>query len=320
MPRRFVTASRSPTPMFDGVQDGCIVLIGRGFTEPTQRVVRYEHESADALIAALPGSRSALENDPLAAPSEPSRPSPTPDGTRRLGDVLSVRLGGVTGDARYFLLTESERLKHGLPTKCLRTVVSKARHLVAAELTRAHWDALRASGERVWLFDPPPSVISHPAVRAYLELPPQSDGCRRDRYKISGRSPWYRTPLPKFVDGFLSGMTQLRPWICLRSMPRLTATNTLYSLRFHGRMTQDEKAAWGLSLLTSHARRLLEPVGRLYPDGLVKYEPGDLLDLPLVVPVKVDEARVWYLETVRALLTGHPEKATQMADRWFDLE
>ncbi len=308
---------RSRRPMFDVVQDGCIVIIGRGFSEPSQDVVRCEHESGDALIAALHPSRSILAQGARIAASRPSRAAPPRSGTRRLGDILTIRLGGVTGDARYFLLTESERRKRRLPVKCLRPVVSKARHLVSAELTRPDWEALRASGKRIWLFDPPPSLASHPAVRAYLQLPPSSGGCRRDRYKITNRSPWYRTPLPRRVDGFLSGMTQLGPWICLRAMPRLTATNTLYSLRFRGRVTQDEKAAWALSLLTSPARRLLEPVGRLYPDGLVKYEPGDLLDLPLLVPSKVDGARAWYLETVEALLSGDVAMARDMADRWF---
>ena len=84
-------------------------------------------------------------------------------------------------------------------------------------------------------------------------------------------------------------------------------------------LTRDEKAAWALSLLTSHARRLLVTVGRVYPDGLVKYEPGDLLDLPVLVPPKFHGVRVWYRDTVAALLSGEVEKAKQMADHWFGL-
>ena len=114
-------------------------------------------------------------------------------------------------------------------------------------------------------------------------------------------------------------MAQLGPWICLRAMPRLNATNTLYTVRFRGRLTPDEKAAWALSLLTSHSRRFLQSIRRVYPDGLVKYEPGDLLDLPVLVPPKVPGARVWYLKTVGALLSGEVNEAKQMADEWFGL-
>ena len=310
---------RSQTPMFDLVQDGCVVVIGRGFGQPTTEVFRHEYESVDALVSALQNAEARLSPTTRIVSRKPSLTEPLREGTRRLRDILSIRLGGVTGDAPYFLLTESERLQRNLPVKSLRPVVSKARHLIVAELTRRAWEGLRDGGERIWLFDPPPSLLRHPAVQTYLQLPLSSGGCRRDRHKIASRSPWYRTPLPRRVDGFLSGMTQLLPWICLRAMPRLTASNTLYSVKFHGSPAQDEKAAWALSLLTSQARHLLETVGRVYPDGLVKYEPGDLLDLPVLVPPKVPGARVWYLKTVAALLSGEVDKAKQMADEWFGL-
>jgi hypothetical protein len=45
-----------------------------------------------------------------------------------------------------------------------------------------------------------------------------------------------------------------------------------------------ERAAIGLSLLTTSAREELAKVGRRYADGLLKYEPGDLekVEIPLV--------------------------------------
>ena len=310
---------RSRTPMFDVVQDGCVVLIGRGLGQSGTDVLRWEHQSTEALLSTLHDRRSPATKSAGFVAASLSVGQPLGGPTRRLGDVMRVRIGGVTGDAAYFLLTESERLERKLPAQSLRPVVSKARHLVSGELTQRKWQALRHNGERVWLFDPPPRLVTHRAVQSYLDLPPSSGGCRRDRYKIRDRTPWYRTPLPRYVDGFVSGMSQLRPWVCLRAMPRLTATNTLYTVKFRGKLTPDEKAAWALSLLTGHSRRLLDTAGRVYPDGLVKYEPGDLLDLPVLVPPKVPGARVWYLKTVAALLSGEVDKAKQMADEWFGL-
>ena len=308
---------RSRTPLFDSVQDGCVVVIGRGFGRPTTAVTRHEHASAGALISALQNQDPSTAQTARITRRKPSLAGPLPEGVQRLRDIMTLRLGGVTGDASYFLLTESERLQGNLPVKAVRPVLSKARHLVSAELTRPEWEALRDSGERIWLFDPPPSLLRNSAVRTYLQLPPSAGGCRSDGYKIRSRSPWYRTPVPRYVDGFISGMAQSGPWICLRAMPRLNATNTLYTVRFRGRLTPDEKAAWALSLLTSHSRRFLQSIGRVYPDGLVKYEPGDLLDLPLAIPIKAKGARVWYLKTVKTLLSGDPQTATEMADHWF---
>ena len=310
---------RSRTPMFDMVQDGCVVLIGRGFGQSGIEVLRCEHQSTEALLSTLQDSRSPARKSTGFAATGLSCGYPLGGSTRRLGDVMRVLIGGVTGDAAYFLLTESDRLERKLPTQSLRPVVSKARHLVSGELTQRKWQALRHKGERIWLLDPPLRLVTHPTVQSYLDLPPSSGGCRRDRYKIRDRTPWYRTPLPRYVDGFVSGMSQLGPWVCLRAMPRLTATNTLYTVKFHGTLTPDEKASWALSLLTGHSRRLLDTAGRVYPDGLVKYEPGDLLRLELLVPPKVQGARVWYLDTVAAMLSGDVDKARQMADHWFGL-
>ena len=311
---------RSQTPMFDLVQDGCVVVIGRGFGQPTTGATRHEYASADALISALQNQDRSTAHTGRITRRKPPLAGPLPEGMQRLRDIMTLRLGGVTGDASYFLLTESERLQRNLPVKAVRPVLSKTRHLIAGELTRRAWERLRDEGERIWLFDPVPSLLRHSAVRAYLQLPPSSGGCRSDRFKIRNRHPWYRAPLPRYVDGFMSGMAQLGPWICLRAMPRLNATNTLYTVRFRGRLTPDQEAAWALSLLTSRCRRLLQSIGRVYPDGLVKYEPGDLLNLPVVVPGKVTGAKLWYLNAVAALLSGEVHKAEQMADRWFDLE
>lgn len=321
IPKRFARfeVHRSSRPVFNSVQDGCVVILGRGFGQSNREVVRYEHDSAEDLVSALQGRQSFLFRSRKTVVTKSPSTASTRKDTYRLGDILDIRLGGVTGDTDYFLLTESKRLAHGLPVSSLRPAVTKAHHLISGELTRQEWETLRDKGERIWLFDPPPGLMNHPAVQAYLGLSPEDGGCRRDRYKIKNRNPWYHTPLPRYVHGFVSGMTQSRPWICLRSMPRLTATNTLYTVRYHGSLTPDEKAAWALSLLTSYSRNLLESTGRVYPDGLLKYEPGDLLDLPLLAPPKIHGARARYLEAVRDLLCNDVEESKAKADRWFDL-
>ncbi len=305
---------RSRKPLFDSVQDGCIVIVARGFTQPNVLTVRFEYDTPAELIANLE-QEHALSSIPLTKRS--LRSIQATQDTRRLGDVLDVRLGGVTGDASYFLLTETERIKRGLPTNCLRPVLSKARHLIAGELTHREWQQLREQGERIWLFDPPPHTLNYTAIQTYLRLRPSSGGCHRERYKIRNRNPWYRTGLPKRIDGFTSGMTQVGPWICLRDMPRLSATNTLYTVRFREQLSKNQQAAWALSLLTSAAQSQLSATARVYPAGLVKYEPGDLLDLPLIVPGVTKGARACYLRAIEALLTGKVDKCREIADHWI---
>ena len=181
------------------------------------------------------------------------------------------------------------------------------------------WRDLLQKGERIWLFRPNIEILSHPAVADYLSRSVQSGGCNRDRYKVKNRDPWYITPLPDRADGFLSGMTKLGPWIALRRMPDLSATNTLYVVRFRVRTDLCSKSAVALAMLTSTVRESLWRKCRHYPDGLMKYEPGDLLSVKVPVACDPRGAEIVYSRAIRSLLRGNTEEATSQADRFFDV-
>jgi len=271
-PRWFshVEIHRSHGRLFGAVQDGCVVLLGRGLGTTAARHIRMEHASADGLVRALgePGigiKREATKRRFVTVQSS----------MRPLKEVLQIRLGGVSGDVSYFLMTEKKRRELNLPVGSMRPLVSKARQLRWGVLTKARWRTLRDNGERVWLFDPPRRLRNHPAVRKYIDFG-KSGGCNQSALKITRRRPWYRTPLPRHIHGFMSGMSQDGPWISLRAMPSLAASNTLYVVRFTSARRRDEQAAWALSLLTSRTRKLVKELRRVYTDGLTKYEPGDL--------------------------------------------
>jgi len=235
---------------------------------------------------------------------------------RLLGDVIELRIGGVAGDAQYFLLDESRREKLGIPKAALVPVLSRARHLTASQVTREEWDRLKEDGQRVWLFRPPERILTHPAVKAYLELAEEDGGCRREAYKLA-RDPWYVTPLPEDVHGFISGMSGSGPWIALKDMRGLSATNTLYTVRFRDRLAMDERAAWSLSLLTEAARGRLAAIGRQYADGLIKYEPGDLARLPVPIPARTRGAARTYRLAIAHLVAGEHTRAQKLADQWL---
>ena len=301
---------RTHKQMFAGVQDGCIVILADGYGIANDTSLRFEHDTLEALVSILQNSRV---RSALSVPHQRSAPLvSTKD--MRVNDILEIRLGGVTGDADFFLLTETERRTRHLPVVCLRPVLSKARHLVSAEIGKSVWDELRRTNERIWLFYPSSRVLGNPAVQHYLQLDAACGGCHRDRYKIKSREPWYQTPLPHRVDGFISGMSQFGPWISLNNMARLTATNTLYTVQFRKPQTLEQKAAWALSLLTSYTQQAMKPLSRVYADGLVKYEPGDLLSLPLLVPHDVRGARTFYAKAVSLLLRGNRREAQEIAD------
>jgi len=299
---------RCSRPLFEDVQEGPLVAVARDYGAHPCMVSRKHFETREGLIQGLAqsGSRNGHK---------------CPSGTVRwtgskvtLDAVAEVRLGGVTGDASYFLMTEEKRQDLDLPTAALTSVVSKAKHLRSAFMDRVNWNELKSSSERIWLFNPREQLAKHPQVRNYLNLDASEGGCNREAYKVSIREPWYRTLMPKAPDAFLSGMSQYGPWLCINEMNGLNATNTLYVVTFRNG-NRETWYIWALALLSTVAQRQIRRLGRQYADGLVKYEPGPLSKIKLP-ELRLDDVdyRSLYIRAVDALLAGDRAMAKDIAD------
>jgi adenine-specific DNA-methyltransferase len=303
---------RCKEPLFDEVQDGCVVLIGRKYELPNISTTRHEYETAAKLVRDI-GKTKRPESRLGSSQAGQSRHN-----TVKAAEILSIRIGCVTGDAQYFLLRESDRIRLRLPVRALSPVLTRSRQLKTAIVTKAVWEMLKAQNERVWLFRPHQKHLSLPSVRKYLRLTAEKGGCSKQNYKVQLRDVWYRPDLPAKVDGFLSGSSRMGPWISLRKYEQLSATNTLYCVEFNKRLSKCARSAWCLSLLTGQFRRQLPQVIRRYPDGLEKIEPGDLMDLDLPVPPRIRGAVGAYHKAIRVLLSNGPSEAQQFVDDWFD--
>lgn len=304
-----VEVHRCLEPLFTEVREGCVVLVAKGYKSQPARAVRVDHATSQALIAAL-----------ITGGPQPSRTPRQRDSTDEkltpFSDLFTVNIGCVTGDARYFLLTESERLRWELPVEAMRPVLSKARHLTKAYATSAEWKRLCEADERVWLFSPRREVIQRKAVRAYLKHGEKV--CDLKGYKLRHRDPWYCVPdIRSNVTGYMSGMTKLGPWISFRSKRHLAATNTLYELTAKTKMSAEERAAWALSLLSSPTRQQYEDIARRYPDGLPKLEPHDVKALRLAQPTRMKGAVEQYMLAINNLLVGQTNTAIWIADKFM---
>lgn len=301
-----VEVHRSLEPLFPEVREGRVVLLAKGYLQTPEHAGRIDHPTATSLIEAL--CRPILQ----AAKAESYAPAASDVSGTRFDDLFSVSIGCVTGNVNYFLLTESQRLEHGLPTSALRPVVSKARHLVASQMTKVMWDRLRRADERVWLFSPDVHAQRCRSVRTYLSHGERV--CNLDGYKLRNRNHWYEVPGIRFGVGFMSGMTSAGPWLSLRSMRSLAATNTLYIVTANEAMAIDEQAAWALSLLSSETRRQVRATLRRYSDGLTKLEPHDISELQLLPPKRIAGSRDDYHRAITLLLSGDAAAATAIAD------
>lgn len=305
---------RCEEPLFPGVLEGSIVLVGRGFKEKHVHTSRISCLRLDDLILQL----IALGKQKKSAASKRKRASSTKT-ERTLADIVDLRLGGVTGDADYFLLTERRRNELGLPINAMRPVLSKASHLIAAKMTATAWSKLREKEARVWLFRPGKGTITHPNVQRYLRKRIKTGGCNRKGEKVRNRDVWHQVVLPRGIDGFISGMSKCGPWLALNGMKSLTATNTLYTVHFKRRAAADEKAAFGLALLSTKVRKQLPALQRRYAAGLGKFEPGDLQSLKFPAYQVPANAAADYRKAVKALLEGSVSAATAIANRSLGL-
>lgn len=311
---RFVYSINCRTPMFSSVEEGTVILLGKGFGE--QNGVSSQIECAE-----ISNVISVLENignmpDSLITGACATRPGPSKN-CLTLSDEIEIRLGGVTGDSRYFVLSESGRRTHSLPTSSLVPVVTRSRHVCSSRLSSTEWGKLRSEDERIWLFRPPPASHDHPSVRRYLDLAPSDGGCNRGAYKVSSRSPWHMTPLPARFDGFISGMSSVGPFLSFRDMRRLNATNTLYVFTFKKKCDLVRQRLVSLALLTSLVRSQLNEKSRRYAGGLKKLEPSDLNQL--VVPKLQNRIHVLsaYDDAVMALVHGDVSRAEKIADSFL---
>jgi adenine-specific DNA-methyltransferase len=298
---------RCARPLFEGVQEGTVVAVARGYQVPPCLVRRRRFTTKEGLLQGLATSGQ------LNGHKCPARPPRTSGPTTPLASIAKIRLGGVTGDARYFLMNQGRREELELPDEAFTPIVSKAKHLRSHCINRQGWTDLKAAGERVWLFNPSPELVKSGKTKKYVTLTTDAGGCNKEAYKVSIRTPWYCTPLPQTADAFLSGMSQSGPWLCINEMRKLNATNTLYVVIF-GDRTREHWYMWALALMSSIAQKQIRRIGRRYADGLVKYEPGQLGEIQLPKLNEDADFRSLYQRAIQAFLAGDSRTAKDIAD------
>lgn len=303
---------RSELPLFESVGEGSVVVIGYDYRAAPLTSFRRKYPSFDELLQGITVKAHGIKIKSADRRILPKNLTP-------LKEIMSIGIGAVTGDADYFLLTEIERIQLALPISAVTKVVSKSKQVQSAGVYLRDWKKMRDLGERVWLFRPTGEALQVQTVKHYLKRSQVDGGCNREAYKIRRRSPWYLTPLPAIPHGFLSGMSQSGPVICFNHTRLLTATNTLYTVRFKPNIPPRERFGWALMLLTTQVDQQLSKLRREYALGLNKYEPGDLESLLLPIPCKLVDLEPFYRDAVSARLQGDRVESSRIADNCMEI-
>jgi len=232
-----------------------------------------------------------------------------------LQDWGETDLGMVSGNNRYFTLTEKEARQWGLDQASLLPISPPgSRHLRGLTFTDTTWRKMIQEGARGFLFYPGDEPT--PAEQRYIEHG-EERGVHR-AYKCRVRSPWWRVPLVDPPDLFFTYMNH--------DTARLTTNragvrhlNSIHGVRLHQdrrRIGQDLLPIASLNSITLLGAEL---VGRSYGGGILKLEPREADQLPVpsfeLVESAAADLRALRPQLGTALRNGRLNDAVAMIDR-----
>lgn len=195
-----------------------------------------------------------------------TRRTSTP-GTIRLGDLVRVSRGCVTGANRFFVLTRAAAAPLGLGAYAV-PVLSSAEEVFVSE------GVVRSDDSRKLLLDPPRTInlrrAEHSALRRYLDTGEElgvSQG-----YICRHRNPWWHvgSKRPPVVATY---MARQPPAFALNpdGMAMINVLHGLFPLE-----PLDEEQLLGLVLYLNANRASFRGAGRMYQGGLEKFEPSEM--------------------------------------------
>jgi hypothetical protein len=122
--------------------------------------------------------------------------------TTTIDSIAQVRRGAASGMNEYFFVTEQLVREFEIEPEALVESIARAADFPNDILDDASFDAVKASGGRVWLFAPSAEVARSPGVAAYLKRGRKLAAHKRALAKL--RSPWWSVELPRPADVLVS--------------------------------------------------------------------------------------------------------------------
>jgi adenine-specific DNA-methyltransferase len=225
----------------------------------------------------------------------------------RIGDVLEVDVGVVTGLNEFFVLTEQQVAARSLASH-VRPLVSRSGHLQGLIFTEADWQANAARQLPAFLLNPPDTALEELplSIKNYV-ISGEEKGFHQG-YKCRIRKRWYLVPSAWAPDAFMLRQVHGFPKIVLNETPA-TCTDTIHRVKFRQGVVGKQIAVAFLNSLTF---AFAEVTGRSYGGGVLELEPreAEQLPLPLIGADRLNLDRLNHL-----LLAGHIAEVLEITDR-----
>lgn len=222
----------------------------------------------------------------------------------------TLSIGAVTGLNKVFLLSEEELDRFHIPRSAVVPIVTRAKHVKGITISKRDLEDLAKEGQKTWLLLPDELGRKGGPVRRRLAM--INHRVRRNTAWFNKRNPWWKVNNSDQCDAVFTYMNDLGPKISLVD-PGVTCTNTLHKISFHMGISEAQRMAIPLSMVTTFGQLAAEGIGRGYGGGVLKFELKEARIfpvLPAAAPIDKDELR--YVD--EAMRRGDYELARNLAD------
>lgn len=312
--------------IFPGVQEEVVLVLAEGFDADGARgtdTIELTQVRRVADLADLPAVRQWSPTDASAKWSGALMSQRGLEAfTGALGHAAfcdleewgDTTLGMVTGNNKYFTLTPAEVADLGLVgSDVLRISPPGSRHLRTLALTDEDLERLGDADRATYLFRP----AGQPSRAAERYIRIGADAGVPTAYKCRVRTPWWRVPLVRPADLFLTYMNADAPRLVTNTagVRHLNSVHGVYLREGHAAIGRDLLPIASLNSLTMLGA---ETVGRAYGGGLLKVEPREADRLPVPSP-RLLGAHASTLARLRPDVTallraGRPAAAVDLVD------
>lgn len=308
--------------IFDGTQEESVILCAEGAREQNSSVFISHAATVDELtrtFADVTKRTRAISGDEgdggwlrALIDSEVSEVydelAGGPD-VIRLGTWVEARIGVVTGNNNYFILSQDERRERGIPERYFIPVIKRPAYVQGLAATNRGMRLVEKQGKDYLLLNPPRDMRRmSKSLRKYIDKGIES-GVHL-AWKCKSREPWYIVPHTYIPEAFIPCMSASWPRVMVNRSD-FTCTNNIIRLSWNERRPEADWTRLALGSLSTFSQLSAELVGRSYGGGVLKVEPTELTRL--AVPLVPQEVTRPLARHVNALLRQNKQSAATEA-------
>jgi adenine-specific DNA-methyltransferase len=229
------------------------------------------------------------------------------DDVTRLGAILQVDVGIVTGQNDFFVLHEGKARALNLEAYTL-PIVTRSAQLKGIQFSTSELNASAAQGIPTLLLTSPDLPVAQLPMNLQSLIREGEQARYHEGYKCRIRQYWYVAPSVWTPDAFLLRQIHLHPKLVL-NRANATVTDTIHRVKFIAEQVAPENiAAAFCNSLTFLAAELM---GRSYGGCVLELEPTEAENLPIPL---VNAERLDFAQINELIAGGKIEDALNLTD------